>query len=119
MFNDLYLMVLSFGVILILVTVFLKFKKRMIRVITNSCRHEPCHDFYKKLQIMALLIQYTFSLLVFVNKNRKFYTSNFEIHDIFTCHNHNLHLPSTNLTLLQKGVLFFWKYDLYPITVKH
>ena len=33
-------------------------------------------------------------------------TFNSEIHDINTRHNHNLHLPSTNLTLVQKVVLF-------------
>ena len=32
--------------------------------------------------------------------------SNSEIHDINTRHNHNLQLPSTNLTLVQKGVFF-------------
>ena len=47
-------MVLSFGVILVLVTVFLKFKKRIIRVITNPGRHDSCRDLYKKLQILPL-----------------------------------------------------------------
>ena len=31
--------------------------------------------------------------------------SSYEIHDLNACFNHNLHLPSTNLTLVQKGVL--------------
>jgi len=83
-----------------------KIQKRIIRVITNSGRHDSCRDFYKKLQIFPLPSQYIFSLLVFVNKNRSCFISNSEIHGINTCHNHNLHLPSTNLTLVQKGVLF-------------
>jgi len=83
-----------------------KIQKRIIRVITNSGRRDSCCDFYKKLQILPLPSQYIFSLLVFVNKNRSCFISNSEIHDINTCHNHNLHLPSTNLTLMQKGVFF-------------
>jgi len=100
MFTQLYLMVLYFGVILIFLILFLKLKK-VIRVNTNSGRHDSCRDFYKKLQILALPSQHIFSLLVFVNNNRNCFISNFEIHDIFTCHNHNLHLPSTILKLLQ------------------
>jgi len=47
-----------------------------------------------------------FSLLVFVNKNRGLFLSNSEIHDINTHYNYNLYLPSTDLTLVQKGVLY-------------
>jgi len=46
-------------------------------------------------------------ILVFVNKNRGLFLSNSEIHDINTRYNYNLHPPSTNLTLVQKGVLYF------------
>jgi hypothetical protein len=97
-----------------------KIQKRIIRVITNSGRHDSCHDLYKKLQILPLPSQYIFSLLVFVNKNRSCYISNSEIHDINTCHNHKLHLPSTNLTLVQKGVLFSGSkiYNHLPLNIK-
>jgi len=97
-----------------------KIQKRIIRVITNSGRRDSCHDFYKKLQILPLLSQYIFSLLVFVNKNRSCFISNSEIHDINTRHNHNLHLPSTNLTLVQKGVLFSGSkiYNHLPLNIK-
>ena len=43
------------------------------------------------------------SLLVFGNKNRELFQSNSEIHEINTRYNQYLHLPSTNLTLVQKG----------------
>ena len=46
------------------------------------------------------------SLLVFVAKNRDLFLSNSEIHDINIRNNYNLHLPTTNLTLVQKGVLY-------------
>ena len=75
-----------------------KIQKRIIRVITSSGRYDSCRAFYKKSQILPLPSQYIFSLLVFVNKNRSYFISNSEIHDINTRYNHNLHLPSTNLT---------------------
>jgi len=97
-----------------------KIQKRIIRVITNSGRCDSCRDFYKKLQILPLPSQYIFSLLVFVNKNRSCFISNSEIHDINTQHNHNLHLPSTNLTLVQKGVFFPGSkiYNHLPLNIK-
>ena len=75
---------------------------------------------YKKLQILPPQSQYIFSLLVFVNKNRNCFISNSEIHDTNTRHNHNLHLPSTNLTLVQKGVLFSGSkiYSHLPLNIK-
>jgi len=42
---------------------------------------------------------------MFVIKHRDFFPSNSDIHDRNTRYNHNLHLPTTNLTLIQKGVL--------------
>jgi hypothetical protein len=74
----------------------------------------------KKLQILPLPSQYNFWLLVFVNKNRRFFMSNSEVHDINTRHNHNLHLPSTNLTLVQKGILYSGSriYNHFPLNIK-
>ena len=45
-------------------------------------------------------------MIFYVNKNRGLFQSNSEIHDLNTRFNYNLHLPSTNLTLVQKGVLY-------------
>ena len=98
-------MVLCFGVIHIIVTIF-KIQKRIIRIITNTGSRDSCLQIFKQLQILSLPSQYIFSLLVFVNKNRVIFQSNSEIHDWNTRFNYNLHSPSTNLTLVQKGVLY-------------
>ena len=65
-------------------------------------------------------LKYIFSLLVFVNKKRGLFQSNSEIHDLNTCFNYNLHLPSTNLTLVQKGVLYSGSkiYNHLPSNIK-
>ena len=61
-----------------------------------------------------------YSLLVFVNKNRELFLSNSEIHELNTRYNQNLHLPSTNLTLVQKGVLYSGSkiYNCLPLSIK-
>jgi hypothetical protein len=83
-----------------------KIQKRIMRIITNIGRHDSCCQLFKQLQILTLPSQYIFSLLLFVNKNREMFLSNSEIHYINTRYNYNLHLPSTNLALVQKGVLY-------------
>ena len=83
-----------------------KIQRRIIRIITSTGSHDSCHQLFKQLQILSLPSQYIFSLLVFVNKNRGLFQSNSEIHDLNTRFNYNLLLPSTNLTLVQKGVMY-------------
>ena len=72
----------------------------------NAGSHDSCCQLFKQLQILSLPSQYIFSLLAFVNKNRGLFQSNSEIRDLNTRFSYNLHLPSTNLTLVQKGVLY-------------
>jgi hypothetical protein len=83
-----------------------KIQKRIIRIITNAGSRDSCRQLFKQLQILSLPSQYIFSLLGFVNKNTGLFQSNSEIHDLNT-HFNNLYLPSKNLTLVQKGVLYF------------
>jgi hypothetical protein len=93
-----------------------KIQKRIIRFITSSGTYDSCRE----LQILPLQSQYIFSLLVFVIKNGSCFISNSDIHDINTRYNHNFHLPSTNLTLVQKGVLFSGStiYNHLPLNIK-
>jgi len=97
-----------------------KIQKRVIRIITNKSKRDSCRQLYKQLQILTLPSQYIFSLLVFVAKNRDLFLSNSEIHDINTRNNYNLHLPTTNLTLVQKGVLYSGSkiYNHLPYHIK-
>jgi hypothetical protein len=83
-----------------------KIQKRIIRIIANKGKCDSCRQLFKTLQTLTVPSQYIFSLLVFVDKNRGLFSSNSEIHDINTRKNYNLHLPSTNLTSVQKGVYY-------------
>jgi hypothetical protein len=83
-----------------------KIQKRIIRVISSSGKFDSSRELLKKLQILPLQSQYIFSLLLFVIKNKNYFTSNIDIHDINTRYSYNLHLPSSNLSIVQKGVFF-------------
>jgi hypothetical protein len=74
-----------------------KIQKRIVRVITNSCR-----GLFKKLNILPLQSQYIFSLLLFVINNRDLSKSNIEIHVINMRHGTDLHPPTSSLTTFQK-----------------
>jgi len=80
-----------------------RIQKRIIRIITNKGKRDSCRYLYKQLQILTFTSQYIFSMLLFVTKYRDLFLSNSEIHDIDTHFNCNIYLPSTNLTLVQKG----------------
>ena len=82
-----------------------KIQKRIIRIMTNSRSRESCRQF-KKLEILPLHSQYIFSVLLFLVKNKVLYTANQEIHSINTWFNMNLHPPTCNLIVFQKGVYF-------------
>ena len=75
-------------------------------MITDSGMRDSCHELFKKLQILPLSSQYILSLLMFVVKNRELFKSNSDIHRIGTRSNNDLHLPSTQLNLFQKGVYY-------------
>ena len=83
-------------------------------------RRDSCRQLYKQLQILPLKSQYIFSLLLFVVKNRDLFQSNSQIHNINTRYNYDLHLPSANLTLFQRGVLYSGSriYNHLPLNIK-
>jgi len=118
--------VLSYGIIfwgnshLYIINNVFKIQKRIISIISKSGSHDPCCPLFKHLQILSLPSQHIFSLHVFVIKNRGLFQSNSEIHNLNTRFYHNMHLPSTNLTSVQKGVLYFGSkiYNHLPSNIK-
>jgi hypothetical protein len=51
---------------------------------------------------------------------RNYFIANTDTHDIDTHYNYNLYLPSTNLSIVQKGVLFSGSkiYNHLPLNIK-
>jgi hypothetical protein len=82
-----------------------KIQKTAVRIIANKFNRDSCRQLFNQYQILTLPAQYIFSLVMFVVKY-DFFRSNSEIHDLNTRYKHNLHFPATNLSLVQKGVLY-------------
>ena len=83
-----------------------KIQKGIISVMPNSRSRESCRLLFKKLEILPLHSQYIFSVLLCVVKNKDLYTANQEILIINTWFNMNLHPPTCNLIVFQKGAHF-------------
>jgi hypothetical protein len=81
-------------------------QNRIIRVILNIEKRDSCRELFEQLNILPLQSQYILSILIFINKNRELFRSNSEIHGIGTRYNSDLHIPSTSLTLFQKGICY-------------
>jgi hypothetical protein len=59
-----------FGEIQLIVTTYSKSKKRIIRIITNSNKNTSCRELFKIFNILPLQSQYTYSILLFITKNK-------------------------------------------------
>jgi hypothetical protein len=73
---------------------------------TGHCNRHSCRNLFRQLGILQLKSQYIYSILLFVLKNRKLFTTNHDAHNLQTRQNNNLYLPTSTLTLYQKGVYF-------------
>jgi hypothetical protein len=86
------------------ITIF-KMQKKVLRIIVGCRNRESCRGLFKQLNILPLISQHTYSLLMFVINNKDLMTK-MEHHGIFTTQIKNLHLPQANLTMYQKGVYY-------------
>jgi hypothetical protein len=73
---------------------------------TKSSSRASCRQLFKQLEVLPLQSQYILSTLLFVVKNKNLFATNQHFHTISTRYNSDLHLPTCNLTLYQKGAYF-------------
>ena len=99
--------ILSYGIIFwgnsIHCNAIFKMQKRVIRIMNGLSNRESCRECFKELKILPLRSQYLLSLLLFVVENPEHFSLSSEFHDYNTKNKCNLHLPSTKLTVFQKG----------------
>ena len=114
--------VLSYGIIfwgnLVCSQHIFKIQKRMIRIISNLGVTDCCRCAFKELGILPLNLQYLYSLLMFVAKNRDLFQANTSFHSVNTRYKNDLHLPSAHLKIFQKGSSFFRSKGLQSLTTK-
>jgi hypothetical protein len=76
-----------------------RIKKRVIHLMMGCYYRESCRDFFKELKILPLKSQYIFSLMMFVTKNKDYFTINKDCHEANTRQNINLHMYQVNLSM--------------------
>jgi hypothetical protein len=81
-------------------------KKKVVRLMTGYSNRHSCRNLFRQLGILPFKSQYIYSVLLFVSKNRKLFTTNHNAHNLQTRQSNNLYLPASTLTLYQKGVYF-------------
>ena len=81
-------------------------QKRIVRVMTGSRPKTSCKPLFQRLEILTLPSQYIFSLTKFLTLNLEIYKFNSTVYDINTRHKLKLHMPSTKLTMYQRGVYY-------------
>jgi hypothetical protein len=72
----------------------------------NAGNKDSCRNLFKKLHILPRQTQYIFSTLMFVVKNKGLFKTNSEVHSFNTRSQYDLHIPTANLTVFQKGVWY-------------
>jgi hypothetical protein len=65
-----------------------------------------CRCWFVKLSILTVPSLYIYSLIMFVYNNSGSFTSNSSIHNFDTKSKNQLHLPTLNLSSIQKGVTY-------------
>jgi hypothetical protein len=81
-------------------------QKRVVCLMTGYGSRSSCRDLFRQLEILPLKSQYIFSILLFVLKNRSFFITNYDRHNVQTRHCINLYFPTSSLTLYQNGVYY-------------
>ena len=97
-----------------------KIQKSSFRLIINSGVRDSCRELFKNLQIWPVASQYIFPFLIFVVK-KELFILNFDFHHITTRYKNDFHLPSTLLTLFQRGI-YYSEINIYthlPSSIKN
>jgi hypothetical protein len=103
--------VMSYGLILVgnrshSLSVF-KLQKRAIWIVVGDGNRDSCREIFKSLKILTLISQFTYPLVMFVVNKMELLVENSEMYTTKIRNSSNLHLPSSNLTVFQKGPLYF------------
>jgi hypothetical protein len=82
------------------------YRKNAVCLITGFGNRFSCRNIFRQLGILPLKSQYIYSVLLFVLKNRKLFTTNYDTHNLQTRQSNNLYPPTSTLAVYQKGVYF-------------
>jgi len=80
-----------------------RLQKKIIGIMMGCRSTDSCKKLFN-LEILHLLSQYIFTILLFMIRNKSHFQVNSEIQQINTRQHANLHQPSVNATKYQKGI---------------
>jgi hypothetical protein len=83
-----------------------KLQKKVIRIISGMGPRDSCRGLFRKLDILLLSCEYILSLMLFVIDNQNNFRSGLEVHGLNTRSKNQFYLPTTNLSVFQKGATF-------------
>jgi hypothetical protein len=77
----------------------------VIRITSGVGPRDSCRSLFRKLDILPLPCEYTsiLSLMLFVIDNQSNFRLGLEVHGLNTRSNNQLYLPTSNLSVFQKG----------------
>jgi hypothetical protein len=81
-------------------------QKRIIRLMIGVKSYNFCRDLFKRLELLTLPGEYTFSLTNFITSNKELLQTNADVHSVSTRYNHYLHKPTANLSCFQKSTYY-------------
>jgi len=87
------------GGIFLIVKLYSKLKKRIIRFISSR---DSCHELFKNLEVLPLQSHYIFSLLLFVVKNRNLFGSNSDACNVNMRYNSDLTFTHSKFNIISK-----------------
>jgi hypothetical protein len=80
-----------------------RIQKNVIRIMLDLKKRDSCRDSFKKMKILPLCSQWTYSLMLHTVNNIHLFTRNTEVHNTDTRQNISLFFPSIPFTKVQKG----------------
>jgi hypothetical protein len=83
-----------------------RLQKKAIWIIKGITDRDSRRKHFKELKILTLKSQYIYSLSLFVINNRHNYETNSVIHNVNTRNKYDLHHPTSQLTVFQKGTYY-------------
>jgi hypothetical protein len=83
-----------------------KLQKKVIRIISGVESRDSCRGLFRKLDILPLSYEYILSLMLFVTDNQNNFHSGLEVHSMNTRSKNQHYLPTSNLSVFQKGTTF-------------
>jgi hypothetical protein len=87
-------------------------QKNIIRIMMGQRRRDSCWSLFRELEILPLAVQYIFSLMLFVIKNRKEFIANTETYEIKSRQWKDFHQSLANLKKYQ-NVIYYLGIKVY------